>query len=96
MDNVLLANATRNIGVSQGYANLSIIDVKVPVTVVQPDGSTQSAEAPAQITMWQPSPEELAALVAGGLVMVSVLGHVHPPITVNAYLEPAPPTDAVN
>lgn len=62
---------TRRIGKSQGYQGLSVSDR------LMPDG------APVMLTMWEPTPAELAALNRGRPVNLWILGAAHPPVIVN-------------
>ena len=63
-------NTTRRIGKSQGYNGLSIADVYL-----------EGGHA-AMITLWEPTPNELAVLVSGGKVRLIILGSAHPPVLV--------------
>lgn len=38
-------------------------------------------------SFWKPTPEELEALNANGVVMVTVLGTLHPPVEINVTLD---------
>ena len=67
---------TRRIGKSQGYLGLSVADC------LSPDG------VPMMLTSWQPSPKELAALVAGAPVYLWIIGQAHPPVMVEVGPEP--------
>ncbi len=60
---------TRVLGKSQGYLGLPIRDDVDP-------GSGQ----PCMLSSWEPTPEELEALNAGGKVTLRVLGSGHPPV----------------
>lgn len=68
---VMLSNAiegaTRRIGKSQGYKGLAIRDEVR-------DG------VPVMVTSWQPTPAEVARIVAGAPVYVALIGQAHPPI----------------
>ncbi len=70
-----IEGATRVIGEAQGYDGLAIRDERINCTVNGPDTH-------AMTTAWTPTPEELAALVAGASVHVCILGTAHPPIIV--------------
>lgn len=61
---------TRTLGVSQGFRALHIVDTR------ENDGT------PSMCSFWHPSPEEIAALVDGGGIMLTVLGHMHPPVKI--------------
>lgn len=67
----MIANCTRILGKSQGYLGLPVLDTKLP------DGT------PCMVTMWEPTPAELAALNAGASVQLCILGNAHPPVSVD-------------
>lgn len=62
---------TRRIGKSQGYLGLSISDRQMQ------DGT------PIMLTMWEPTPAELALLNQGRPVNLWILGTAHPPVMVD-------------
>jgi hypothetical protein len=64
---------TREIGKSQGYRGLPVRDE----TIV--DGAT-GERCNAMTTAWEPTPQELKHLIAGGKVYLRVLGTGHPPV----------------
>lgn len=66
---------TRVLGKSQGYLGLPVRDIIV-------DCSVNGSGTPAMETSWEPTPEELNALNAGGSVVLRVLGTVHPPVLI--------------
>lgn len=66
---------TRVLGKSQGYLGLYVRDIKVSCSV-------NGDETPAMETSWEPTPEELNALNAGGSVVLRVLGTTHPPVLI--------------
>lgn len=70
-----IPGTTRVIGKSQGYLGLAVRDEMIHDTVNGPG-------TPCMVTAWIPTPEELALLVAGASVHVSILGTAHPPIVV--------------
>lgn len=70
-----IEGATRRLGKSQGYIGLAVRDERINSTVDGPD-------TPCMVTAWEPTPDELASLAAGGLVYIRILGTVHPPILV--------------
>lgn len=74
-----IEGCTRRIGKSQGYRGLPLRDELV-------DG------VPQMTSSWQPSPAELAALIAGAPIYVTLLGQVHPPILV--HIGPVPEASA--
>jgi hypothetical protein len=63
-------NTTRRIGKAQGYNGLSVADI------------TLDTGHAAMVTLWQPTPSELAILAAGGNVKLTILGSAHPPVMV--------------
>lgn len=63
-----IENATRVLGQSQGYMGLPVRDECCE------DGT------PIMTTSWLPLPHEIAAIVAGAPIHVSILGTSHPPI----------------
>lgn len=73
MNPVPIINHTRVVGASQGYIGLPIRDEQVNCSV-------NGEGTPMMVTAWQPTPEELAALNAGAVVQVKILGTIHPPI----------------
>ena len=76
MISLAIEGATRRIGKSQGYKGLAILDFAYA------DGT------PAMRTSWQPTPAEVAALVNGAPVHITLLGSAHPPILVEVGAEP--------
>lgn len=66
-----IEGATRVLGVKQaGVTPLAIKDV------VEDD-------VPTMMSLWEPTPAELALLIAGGAVELTIAGVVHPPVRVN-------------
>lgn len=59
---------TRKLGKLQGYYELPVRDVPLE------DGGNLMQ------TAWEPTPEELAAIVDGSPIIVSIIGTAHPPI----------------
>jgi hypothetical protein len=76
-----IEGATRIIGKSQGYLGLPVRDVTLNCSV-------NGDATPAMVTAWHPTPDELAALMAGAAIHVQILGQSHPPIMVGVGLEP--------
>jgi hypothetical protein len=76
-----IEGATRVIGKSQGYLGLPLKDVTINCTVGGED-------TPAMETAWLPTPEEIAAIVAGAPVILRVLGAAHPPVMVSVGTAP--------
>jgi len=70
-----IKGATRVLGKSQGYIGLAVRDELTNCTVNGPS-------TPEMVTAWEPTPAELAALAAGALVHVRIIGTAHPPILV--------------
>lgn len=68
-----IRGCTRVLGKSQGYYGLPIRDVLLNDTVSGP-------ATPAMQTVWMPTPDELAALIAGAPIMLTILGTGHPPV----------------
>ena len=71
-----IEGCTRRIGKSQGYFGLPLRDEVV-------DG------VPQMVTSWQPTPAEIADLMAGAPIYLTVIGVGHPPVrlTVGPKLE---------
>jgi len=63
-------NTTRRIGKSQGYKGLSVADIQL------------DTGQDAMVTLWEPTPNELAALASGGKVRLTIIGSAHPPVLV--------------
>lgn len=70
-----IKGTTRVVGKSQGYLSLPVRDEFINCTV-------NGEQTPAMVTAWFPMPNELAALNAGAPVYVTIVGTIHPPITV--------------
>lgn len=75
----MIAGYSRICGKAQGYLGLPVRDVIVTDTVNGP--GTAAME-----TAWEPTPDELAVLNAGGSVVVTILGTVPAPMRVWAAL----------
>lgn len=43
---------------------------------------------PAMQSIFEPTPQELADLVAGGRIVLTVVGRIHPPIQLSTWLPP--------
>lgn len=65
--------ATRVIGKSQGYKGLPVRDEIIHCNV-------GGEGTPAMVTAWSPTPDEIARIVAGAPVHVSIIGTAHPPL----------------
>jgi hypothetical protein len=68
-----IEGATRVLGKSQGYLGLPIRDEVMNDSVTGPD-------TPVMVTAWEPTPDELAALNAGGTIYLRIVGTGHPPV----------------
>ena len=68
MISLAIEGATRRIGKSQGYLGLCVRDFTFG------DGT------PAMATAWQPTPAEMARIVAGAPIYLTILGQSHPPV----------------
>ena len=77
--------ATRVLGQSQGYLGLPVRDEVITCTVGGPD-------TPCMVTAWEPTPQELAAIAAGGTIYLRILGIGHPPVMIWA----EPPKEATH
>lgn len=70
---------TRVLGRSQGYLGLPVRDEIEEVTL-----KDETHRVPAMHTLWKPTAEELAVLVAGGGIKLVILGNAHPPVRMEA------------
>lgn len=70
-----VAGATRTIGKSQGYLGLPIRDEIREVTI---GGDVHRCQA--MVSAWEPTPDEIAKIVAGAPILVCLLGSAHPPV----------------
>ena len=82
MDNEPIENATRVIGKDQGFVPLSVRDE------VHDYGPT-FGHVPVMVTQWRPTADELAALIAGAPVFLSLWGVSWPPAMLTVELPPA-------
>lgn len=73
MQIIKIDGCTRTIGESQGYIGLPLRDVTLNDSVTGPN-------SPAMQSAWLPTPEELAAIVAGAPIILTVMGKGHPPV----------------
>lgn len=64
------------LGAPPGWDQSTLPCDALPVTRCELEGM------PAMLSFWRPTAEELQALAAGGLVILSVLGCAHPPVSV--------------
>lgn len=65
---------TRVIGKSQGYLGLPVRDQMI---------EDAGGAFPVMVSSWQPAPQELAALIAGAPIHITLHGIHHPPIMVS-------------
>lgn len=72
-----IEGATRVLGKSQGYLGLPLRDITVDCTV-------NGEGTPAMQTAWFPTPTQVARIVAGAPVILTVLGTGHPPVMLDA------------
>jgi hypothetical protein len=70
MINLAIEGTTRRIGKSQGYRGLCVKDF------VYGNGT------PAMQTAWEPTPSEIARIVAGAPIILTLLGIEHPPVLI--------------
>lgn len=73
----MIEDATQVIGKGQGYLGLPLRDEVINCTV-------GGGDAPAMVTAWHPTPDELARLNVGASVHLHILGTAHPPVMVTA------------
>jgi hypothetical protein len=71
-----IEGATRIVGVRQGYQGLPLRDGLMHSAVTGPG-------TPTMTTAWEPTPEEIGALLRGASIHVCVIGNIHPPIMVS-------------
>jgi hypothetical protein len=76
MMNLAIEGTTRRIGKSQGYRGLCVRDF------VYDDGT------PAMQTAWEPTPAEIARIVSGQPILLTVLGSAHPPVLIEVAATP--------
>lgn len=79
MLNLAIEGTTRRIGKAQGYNGLCVRDFKFG------DGT------PAMQTAWQPTPSEIARIVAGQPIILTLLGTGHPPVLIEVRDQPQEP-----
>lgn len=70
-----IEGCTRIIGRAQGYYGLPLRDIVIDDTVTGPN-------TPAMETAWLPTPDEIAAIVAGAPIILRVVGSGHPPVMI--------------
>lgn len=68
-----IQGCTRVIGRSQGYYGLPLRDIVI-------DDSVTGPQTAAMESAWMPTPEEIAAIVAGAPIILRVIGTGHPPV----------------
>lgn len=86
MISLSLLDETRRLGECQGYEGLSVRDVVERCSV--------NGFVPAMETEWMPSPEERAAIAAGGRIRLVLQGTGHPPVMLFALYPTDPYLDA--
>lgn len=79
----IIQGHTRILGKSQGYLGLPLRDVLVECSVNGP-------KTPGMETAWLPTPDEIAAIVAGAPIILRVLGTSHPPVMIYVGEVPSP------
>jgi hypothetical protein len=77
----MIDGATRIVGKSQGYLGLPIRDEIIDSKVNGPD-------TPCMVTAWEPTPDELARIIAGAKINIRILGYVPPPMMVTVGAAP--------
>lgn len=77
-----IPNATRVLGKSQGYLGLPVRDEIANCTV-------NGYQTPVMVTAWEPTPDEIAKIVAGAPIHLKVLGTSHPPVMMEVGEPPA-------
>lgn len=76
MQPLRISNATRVLAETQDeYYALAILDEEI-------DG------VPQMTSVWEPTPKEIAHLVSGGAVRLTIIGTGHPPVKITT--QPAP------
>lgn len=70
MISLAILGTTRRIGKSQGYNGLCVKDF------------TYGDGTPAMQTAWEPTPAEIARIVAGQPIILTILGTAHPPVLI--------------
>lgn len=68
-----IEGCTREIGKSQGFNGLPLRDIVINDTVMGPG-------TPAMETAWEPTPAEIAKIVAGAPLVLRIIGTMHPPV----------------
>lgn len=76
-----IEGATRVLGKSQGYLGLPIRDCTMSTSV---DGPA----TPVMQTAWLPTPDEIAAIMSGAPVILSIVGTGHPPVMIGVGTAP--------
>jgi hypothetical protein len=72
---IRIAGATRVIGQSQGYLGLPLRD---EIREMKLGDAVHRFHA--MVTAWEPTPDEIARIVAGAPIYLCVLGTGHPPV----------------
>lgn len=72
-----IANATRVLAENQDeYHALAIHDETMP------DGTNM------MVSLWEPTPAEIAHIMAGGHIRLSIMGRQHPPVNITTQAPP--------
>lgn len=79
-----IQGTTRVLGKGQGYAGLAICD-----TTVQHKVNGEITETPCMQSAWELTPDELDRLNKGAMVILTLLGTGHPPVSVDVGMVPA-------
>lgn len=80
MNNVRILGFTRELAKGQEeYRNLCIRDEHVDVEGI--------GVCPSMVSAWEPTPQQIAMINAGGRIHLRILGEVHPPVSL--WVEPA-------
>lgn len=95
MEALVPPNATRRLAKDQPeYAQLSVADVVVfnnpEVRPAQAQQLLLPGEVPAMHTIWQPSPEDIAILMRGGHIHLTIIGRSFPPVCLEVHERPRP------
>lgn len=80
----MIAGATRNLGAPRDWDK-----AKDGPCGGLPIRDEQTTAGPGMTSAWQPTPEELARLNAGASIHLTVLGRVHPPVSMSVGIPPS-------
>jgi hypothetical protein len=73
---IAIEGTTRRIGKSQGYRGLCVKDF------------VYEGGVPAMQTAWEATPDEMARILAGRPIILTILGSAHPPVSVEVANRP--------